>query len=178
MFLRLSVAIVVACGAPPAVNTAATARPTTGTVTFTTVESSTEPPGATLVELSSYAFKPADIPLAAGKVVFYLVNTSKEAHAMALRNPAVSILAVVALSADISSGPLRRVHHRELACGGLSRELSDRRARGYDGDHDGALGRDSPLREREPRAERHEGAGEDPPHPREHVRARDDVPAD
>jgi uncharacterized cupredoxin-like copper-binding protein len=104
MFLRLSVAIVVACGAPPAVHTAATARPTTGTVTFTTVESSTEPPGATLVELSSYAFKPADIPLAAGKVVFYLVNTSKEAHAMTLRNPAVSILAVVALSADIQAG--------------------------------------------------------------------------
>ena len=63
-----------------------------------------QPAGSILVEMSSYAFKPTDIPIGAGKVVFYLVNTSKEAHSMALRNPAVSILAVVALSANVPAG--------------------------------------------------------------------------
>ena len=54
--------------------------------------------------MSSYAFKPTEIPTSAGKVVFYLVNISKEAHSMALRNPAVSILNVVALSANVEAG--------------------------------------------------------------------------
>jgi plastocyanin len=54
--------------------------------------------------MTNYMFKPADIPLTAGNVVLYLVNTSNETHSMALRNPAVSILNVVALSADVGAG--------------------------------------------------------------------------
>ena len=52
---------------------------------YTTVDASTQPAGSILVEMSSYAFTPTEIPTTAGKVVFYLVNTSKEAHLMALR---------------------------------------------------------------------------------------------
>jgi plastocyanin len=54
--------------------------------------------------MTNYAFKPADIPLKVGKNVLYLVNPSNEVHSMALRNPSVSVLAVVALSAEVAAG--------------------------------------------------------------------------
>jgi len=38
--------------------------------------------------------------------VLYLVNTSTEVHVMELRNPAVSIVAVVAPSANVEAGHL------------------------------------------------------------------------
>ena len=104
VLLRLTSAMVLACAAPPAAAPAATATATSGAVQYSTVEASTQPAGSILVEMSSYAFKPTEIPTSAGKVVFYLVNTSKEAHLMALRNPAVSILNVVALSANVEAG--------------------------------------------------------------------------
>lgn len=97
--------MVVACGAPqaaPAATSSATASP--AVVHSTTVESSVQPAGSILVEMSSYAFKPADIPVGAGKAVFYLVNTSVEAHAITLRDPAVSVVAVVAASANVEAG--------------------------------------------------------------------------
>ena len=107
LFLCLPVALVAGCGAPAAPTAVAPVAPATaspGVAQYTTVEASVQPAGSILVEMSSYAFKPTDIPIGAGKVVFYLVNTSKEAHSMALRNPAVSILAVVALSANVPAG--------------------------------------------------------------------------
>ena len=104
---RLAVVLVVACA--PSASTAspsATAPPGTAiqAVQYATVESAAQPAGSILVEMTNYTFKPADIPLTAGKVVLYLVNTSNEIHAMALRNPAVSVLAVVALSANVAAG--------------------------------------------------------------------------
>jgi plastocyanin len=105
LFALLAIGVI-ACGAPQAGATAAPA-PTSATSEapqYTTVESSTQPAGSILVQLSSYAFTPSEIPIGAGKVVFYLVNTSKEAHSMILRNPAVSILAVVAASANVEGG--------------------------------------------------------------------------
>jgi plastocyanin len=101
MTTRLGVALVIACG--PSVSAPPTATPTPA-VQYTTVESATQPAGSILVEMTSYAFKPADIPLKAGKDVLYLVNASTEVHSMALRNPSVSITAVVALSADVEAG--------------------------------------------------------------------------
>ena len=104
VLLRLIAATVLACAAPPAAAPAATPTASAGAVHYTTVDASTQPAGSILVEMSSYAFKPTEIPTSAGKVVFYLVNISKEAHSMALRNPAVSILNVVALSANVEAG--------------------------------------------------------------------------
>jgi len=106
MFARLLAVAVIACGAP---QTGAPAAPAPASATsdapqFTTVESSTQPAGSILVQMSSYAFAPTEIPVGAGKVVFYLVNTSKDVHSMILRNPAVSILAVVAASTNIEGG--------------------------------------------------------------------------
>ena len=83
---------------------ATNATTTPAAVRYTTVESTAQPPGSILVELTSYAFKPADLSVTSGKVVLYLVNTATEAHAMALRNPAVSVLAVVALSKNVEAG--------------------------------------------------------------------------
>lgn len=99
--------LVVACApsastaSPSATAPSATATPVA--VQYATVESAVQPAGSILVEMTSWAFKPADIPLTAGKVVFYLVNPSNEAHSMALQNPAVSIF-VVALSANVAAG--------------------------------------------------------------------------
>ena len=101
---RLIAIAVIACGAPQSAATAAPASAATDAPQSTTVESSTQPAGSILVQLSSYAFTPSEIPVGAGKVVFYLVNTSKDAHSMILRNPAVSILAVVAASTNIEGG--------------------------------------------------------------------------
>jgi uncharacterized cupredoxin-like copper-binding protein len=98
--------MVISCGAPqtgagaPLVPTSA-ASPA---LQYTTVEASTQPAGSILVQLSSYAFAPSEIPTGAGKVVFYLVNTSNDVHSMILRNPAVSILAVVAASTNVEGG--------------------------------------------------------------------------
>jgi uncharacterized cupredoxin-like copper-binding protein len=94
----------VACYAPAASTPAASVAASPAPVRYATVVSSVQPAGSILVEMTDHAFKPADIPLPAGKVVFYLVNPSKEIHSMALRNPAISILAVVALSADVAAG--------------------------------------------------------------------------
>ena len=104
--MRLSVALMVACSpsAAPAPSATTAAATTTPAVRFTTVESAVQPAGSILVEMSNYAFKPADIPLARPKVVLYLVNPSNEVHSMQLRNPAVSVLAVVASSADVEAG--------------------------------------------------------------------------
>jgi plastocyanin len=92
----------------PTPTAAATATPsptpTAVAESYSTVESSVQPPGSILVELMNFAFKPADIPLPAGKVVLYLVNTSSAVHSMALLNPAVSISAVVALSKNVRAG--------------------------------------------------------------------------
>ena len=99
---RLITVAILACGAPQSAATAAPAA--TNAPQSSTVESSTQPAGSILVQLSSYAFTPSEIPIGTGKVVFYLVNTSKEAHSMILRNPAVSILAVVAASTNIEGG--------------------------------------------------------------------------
>ena len=57
-----------------------------------------------MVALTNYAFNPADISVTSGKVVLYLINSSVDPHAMALRNPAVSLLAVVALSEIVEGG--------------------------------------------------------------------------
>jgi plastocyanin len=95
--------LVVACG-PSASTAPPSATPSAAAVTYTTVESAVQPAGSILVEMTNYAFKPADIPLKVGKNVLYLVNPSNEVHSMALRNPAVSVLAVVALSADVAAG--------------------------------------------------------------------------
>lgn len=99
----LSLLVAVACG-PSASTTAPSTTATPAAVQYTTVESAVQPAGSIRIEMSSFAFKPADIPLTAGKVVFFLVNTSSEVHSMALRNPAVSVLAVVALSANVEGG--------------------------------------------------------------------------
>ena len=100
LLLRLTAVLVVACGAPATPSATASLGP----VRYATVDASVQPAGAILVEMTNYAFKPADIPLTAGKVVIYLVNPSTEVHSMALRNPAVSILNVVALSAEVQAG--------------------------------------------------------------------------
>ena len=102
----LIVLIAVGCGpSPSSTAPSTTARAATpAAVQYTTVESAVQPAGSIRVELTSFAFKPADIPLTAGKVVLFLVNTSSEDHSMALRNPAVSVLAVVALSAHVKAG--------------------------------------------------------------------------
>lgn len=98
----LSVLTLVACNAP--VGSTATPSASLGPVQAFTVEASVQPAGSIRVEMTTYAFKPADIPLSPGRVVLYLVNTSPDIHSMALRNPAVSILDVVALSADVPGG--------------------------------------------------------------------------
>ena len=100
LLLRLTVGLVVACGSPATPSATASLGP----VRYATVEASVQPAGSILVEMTSYAFKPVDIPLTAGTVVLYLVNPSTEVHSMALRNPAVSILNVVALSAEVAAG--------------------------------------------------------------------------
>ncbi len=100
LLLGLTVGLVVACGTPATPSATASLGP----VRYATVEASVRPAGSILVEMTSYAFKPADIPLTAGTVVLYLVNPSTEVHSMALRNPAVSILNVVALSAEVAAG--------------------------------------------------------------------------
>jgi len=100
---RLAVILVLSCGssvaAPPPNATTAQAA-----VQFTTVASTAQPPGSTVVALTNYAFSPADISVTSGKVVLYLINSSADPHAMALRNPAVSLLAVVALSEIVEGG--------------------------------------------------------------------------
>jgi plastocyanin len=97
-----SVVVLVTCNAP--VGSTATPSASPGPVETSTVEASVQPAGSIRVEMTNYAFSPADIPLTAGRVVLYLVNSSTQIHAMALRNPAVSILNVVALSAEIQAG--------------------------------------------------------------------------
>ena len=98
----LSVGLLIGCNA--SAGPTATPPASLGPVQTATVEASTQPAGSILVEMTSYAFKPADIPLRAGKVVLYLVNPSAEVHSMVLRNPAVSILNVVASSAEVPAG--------------------------------------------------------------------------
>jgi plastocyanin len=98
--LRLAVVLVVACGAPATPSATASLGP----VRYTTVDASVQPAGSILIEMTNYAFKPADIPLTAGTVVLYLVNPSTLVHVMALRNPAVSILNIVALSDEVAAG--------------------------------------------------------------------------
>jgi plastocyanin len=104
--MRLGVALMVACSpsTAPAPSTAAPSATATSAVLYTTFESAVQPAGSILVEMTNYAFKPADIPLKVGKNVIYLVNPSNEVHSMALRNPSVSVLAVVALSAEVEAG--------------------------------------------------------------------------
>lgn len=77
---RLTVVLVVACGAPAASTVSPSATASLGPVTYATVESSVQPAGSILVEMTNYMFKPADIPLTAGKVVLYLVNTSTDSQ--------------------------------------------------------------------------------------------------
>lgn len=98
----LSVVLLVSCNA----SAGSTAAPSAslGPVQTSTVEATTQPAGSILVEMTNYAFKPADIPLKVGKDVIYLVNPSTEIHSMALRNPAVSVLNVVASSAEVPPG--------------------------------------------------------------------------
>ena len=98
----LSLVLLVSCSA--SVGSTATPSRSLGPVQTSTVEAPTQPAGSILVEMTNYAFKPADIPLKAGKVVIYLVNPSTEVHSMALRNPAVSVLNVVASSAEVPAG--------------------------------------------------------------------------
>ena len=102
-FVLLTVVLVAAC-APAATPAAPVASPTRAAVRYATVEATVQPPGSVRVEMSNYAFAPKDIPVAAGKVVLYLVNTSNIPHSIALRNPAVSQLAVVALSENVEAG--------------------------------------------------------------------------
>ena len=104
--MRLVVALVVACSpsAAPAPSVTAPPATTTPATKFTTVESTVQPAGSILVEMTNYAFKPSDLSLARAKVVLYLVNPSNEVHSMQLRNPSVSVTAVVASSADVEAG--------------------------------------------------------------------------
>jgi plastocyanin len=100
---RLAVILVLSCGSsvatpPPNATTAQLA------VQVTTVAATVQPAGSISVELTNYAFNPADISVTSGRVVLYLMNSSNLPHAIALRNPAVSVLAVVALSETIEGG--------------------------------------------------------------------------
>ena len=88
----------------PAVSSTTTPSASLGPVQFSTVEASVQPVGSILVQMTNYAFTPADIPLTPGRVVLYLVNNSTLIHLMALRNPAVSVVNVVALSAEVQPG--------------------------------------------------------------------------
>ena len=63
-----------------------------------------QPQDSVVVELTNYAFKPAEISVKAGKVVIYLVNTSNESHAMSLRDEAGPVLAVAAQSTVVLAG--------------------------------------------------------------------------
>lgn len=99
----LAAVLALAC-TPTASPNPPTASPTRGAVRYATVESSVQPPGSVRVEMSNYAFQPADIPVAPGKVVLYLVNSSNIAHVLTLRNPAASLLAVVAASESVEAG--------------------------------------------------------------------------
>jgi plastocyanin len=104
--MRLGVALVVACSpsTTAAPSTSAPSAAATLAVQSATVESAVRPAGSILVEMTNYAFKPADIPLIRGKNVLYLVNPSNEVHSIQLRNPTVSVVAVVASSADVEAG--------------------------------------------------------------------------
>ncbi len=104
--------------------------------------------------MTNYAFKPADIPLKIGKNVLYLVNPSNEVHSMALRNPAVSVAAAVALSAEVEAGRSAVSTIENLPAGAYRVTVSDHqpRHRGDGGDRHRALSRSQPL---EPRADRH-----------------------
>jgi plastocyanin len=71
---------------------------------FTTVEATSQPPGSTLIELINYEFRPADISVKAGKVVFYLVNSANQPHAISLRDEDGPAAAVSAESEPVAPG--------------------------------------------------------------------------
>lgn len=91
-----------ACSGPAATPSRSSAAPVT--VTYTYTAATTQPPGSILVTLSNFQFTPATFALPAGKVVLYLVNTSNSDHDLILRQPARSVLAVVAKSEIVHAG--------------------------------------------------------------------------
>jgi len=97
---RLAVVVVLACTQPGA---AATAAPS-ASPRYATVEATSQPTGSVAIELISYAFRPAEISVKAGKVVLYLVNTSADPHALSLRDETGPLLAVAAQSETVAGG--------------------------------------------------------------------------
>ena len=99
-------ASVLACSAPAATPSAPSSRSSTAPaeVTYTYAVATTQPAGSILITMSNYQFTPATLSLPAGKVVLYLVNTGTEDHDVTLREPARSVLKVVAKSDSVRPG--------------------------------------------------------------------------
>lgn len=86
-------------------------------VTYTYAAATTQPPGSILITMSNYQFTPATFALPAGKVVLYFVNTSNLDHDLVLREPARSILKVVAKSEIVHPGESGTLTIDALAAG-------------------------------------------------------------
>lgn len=99
-------ASVLACSGPAATPSA----PSSGSsnapaaVTFAYGAATTQPSGSILITMSNYQFTPATLALPAGKVVLYFVNTSNLDHDLILREPARSVLKVVAKTELVPPG--------------------------------------------------------------------------
>ena len=112
-------ASVLACSGPAATPSA----PSSGSsnapaaVTYTYGTATTQPPGSILITMSNYQFTPATLSLPAGRVVLYLVNTSNLDHDLILREPARSLLKVVAKSELVPPGQAGTLTIDALAAG-------------------------------------------------------------
>jgi plastocyanin len=99
---QLAVVLVLACTQPVS-GVVATATPL-ASLRYATVEATSQPTGSVAIELISYAFRPAEISVKAGKVSLYLVNTSADPHALSLRDETGPLLAVAAQSETVAGG--------------------------------------------------------------------------
>ncbi len=70
-----------------------------------------------MITISNYQFTPATLALPAGKVVLYLVNTSTVDHDLVIREPARSLLSVVAKSEMVHPGQAGTLTIDALAAG-------------------------------------------------------------
>ena len=103
----LGAALLISCSSSVSAPTIATPSPTTTprpSLHFTTVDATSQPAGSTLIELVNYEFRPSEISVTAGKVVFYLVNSANEPHSIRLRDEAGPLTAVSALSTAVAPG--------------------------------------------------------------------------
>lgn len=114
-----ALASVLACSGPAGTLSAPSSSSSTApvTVTYAYAAATTQPPGSILITMSNYQFVPATLSLPAGKVVFYLVNTSTEDHDLTLREPARSVLKVVAKSESVPPGKAGTLTIDALAAG-------------------------------------------------------------